>query len=117
MTLLSATGPPGLRTSFRSGSTTTYALACNGNARPSAAPATGPASLVGRQVIEDHVDLFALILLDDPVHEVAELQPATAFVMLADDLAGADVERGEQGRCRVACNHAIGQSSPAHSVA
>jgi hypothetical protein len=67
--------------------------------------------------IEDDVDLFALILLDDPVHEVAELQPATAFVMLADDLAGADVERGEQGRCRVACNHAIGQSSPAHSVA
>jgi hypothetical protein len=32
--------------------------------------------------IEDDVDLFALILLDDPVREVAELQPATAFVML-----------------------------------
>src|ERR1700722_12572639 len=57
-----------------------------------------PLRLVGRQIVENDMDFLALILLDDAVHEIAELHPAAAFVVPSSDLTGADVERGEQGR-------------------
>ena len=41
------------------------------------------------------MDFLPLVLLDDPVHKVTELYPATAFVVLAYDVAGVDVQRGE----------------------
>ncbi len=50
----------------------------------------------------DGVDLLVLTLLDDTVHEVAKRQPAPAFVVPTDDLAGADPQRGKQSRGAVA---------------
>src|ERR1700735_5723979 len=50
------------------------------------------------EIVENDMDFLALILLDDAVHEIAELHPAAAFVVPSRDLTGADVERGEQGR-------------------
>ena len=50
------------------------------------------------QVVEDHVDLIALIKPHHTVHEVEELQLSAAFVMPSRDLAGCHLERGKQGR-------------------
>src|SRR4051812_21373608 len=42
--------------------------------------------------------IATMSVMVSPIHKVPELHPATAFVVLADDVAGADIERGEQGR-------------------
>ena len=54
-----------------------------------------PLWLVGGQVVQDHVDFHALVLLHDAVHEVEEFKAAPASVMLSDHLTAPDVERGE----------------------
>lgn len=53
--------------------------------------------LVRLIVVHDHVDVFApLNLAFDEVQKFDELLMAVAFVALADDLAGLDVQRGKQ---------------------
>ena len=58
--------------------------------------------LMGREIVEDDMDLLARIGGDDAVHEVEELDAPAALVMAGGDLAGEDVESGEQGRGAVA---------------
>src|ERR1700733_1607931 len=43
--------------------------------------------LVGGQIVENDMDLLALMLLDHAVHEVEELQPSAALVMPARHLS------------------------------
>ncbi len=45
----------------------------------------------------NQMDLLAFVLFDDQVNEIAELDPVTAFVVLAGHLSGVNVERREQG--------------------
>ena len=61
-------------------------------------PATNPALVYAWRGCRAHVDFLSLILLHDAVHEVEEFQPASAFIMTARELAGADIQSGEQGR-------------------
>ena len=56
-----------------------------------------PFRLVGREVVEDHVDFLAGMLSYYPVHEVEELDPPAALVVPADHLAAGDIEGREQG--------------------
>jgi len=53
--------------------------------------------LTGGEIVEDHMDLPIGMVGDDPVHEGEELDPPAALGMAADDFAGRDVERGEEG--------------------
>src|SRR4030088_2749816 len=53
--------------------------------------------LVRGQIVEDYVDLLALILLNHAVHEIEESQSTAAFVMPTRYLTRAHVQRGEQG--------------------
>ena len=55
--------------------------------------------LVGVKVVEDDVKLSVRKSCDDTVHEVEELDAATAFRMRRHDLSGGDFERRKQ-RCR-----------------
>src|SRR5271163_4874307 len=54
--------------------------------------------LMGGEIVEDDMDVAALIGGDDLVHEGEELDAAAAFCVAADDFASGDIERGEEGR-------------------
>ena len=56
-----------------------------------------PLRLVGGEVVQDHLNFLALMVGYDAIHEVEELDPATALVVLAGNLAGANAERCQQG--------------------
>lgn len=58
--------------------------------------------LMGREIVEDDVDLLARIGGDGAVHEIEELDAPATLVMAGGDLAGEHVERGKQGRGSVA---------------
>ncbi len=58
-------------------------------------PAVAP-GLVGPQVVEDGVDLLVGVIGDHVVHEGEELGAAPALGVPGLDLAGRDLERGEQ---------------------
>ena len=57
-----------------------------------------PLRLVGREVVQDHVKFLARMLRHHSVHEVEELDPPAALIVLASDLAADDIEGSEQGR-------------------
>lgn len=54
--------------------------------------------LVGIELVEHDVDLALPMGGDDAVHEVEELTTSAAFVVAGADLAGDDIEGGEQRR-------------------
>ncbi len=58
--------------------------------------------LVGVVVVEHHVQLSTRVGLGDLAQEVAELGLAVPVVALVSDLAGGDLQRGEQRRGPVA---------------
>jgi hypothetical protein len=51
---------------------------------------------VGGEIVEHDVDLALRICGDDPVHEIEEFDAPASLVVAAEDLAAADVQRGEQ---------------------
>ena len=53
--------------------------------------------LVSGQVVQDYVDFLARMLCHNGVHKVEELGSPAAPVVLAGDLPGSDMHRGEQG--------------------
>ena len=62
--------------------------------------------LVGREIVDDDVDLFAPSGGDDLVHEIEELDAPAAPVVVGRDLAGGDLEGGATvERDRNGCCH------------
>ena len=59
----------------------------------------GVVLLVSFEVVEHDVDVLVWIGGDDPVHEVEEVGAPAAGLVNGSDLAGGDLESGEQG-CR-----------------
>lgn len=57
-----------------------------------------PLWLVGGEIVEDDMDLAVGMTGRDAVHEVEELATALMLEVGRLDLAGGDVQRGEQGR-------------------
>ena len=55
-----------------------------------------PFGLVGAEIVEDDVDLAIGVIGDHVVHEVEELDAPPALGVLGLDLAGGDVEGGEE---------------------
>lgn len=53
--------------------------------------------LVGLEVVENDMDLLVGVVNHDRLHEGEERDPPAPFGMPGLDLAGPDVERGEQG--------------------
>ena len=53
--------------------------------------------LMGTEIVEDDVDLALRLRGDDAVHEVEEFDPSAALLVGHRDLAGGDLEGGEQG--------------------
>jgi hypothetical protein len=63
-------------------------------------------ALVGREIVDDDVDLFAPSGGDDLVHEIEELDVPAAPVVGGRDLAGGDLEGGATvERDRNGCCH------------
>lgn len=60
-------------------------------------PAIAPRLMSG-EVVEDDAERAIGIRRNDAVHEVEELDAPPSLVMLADHLAGGNVQRGEQRR-------------------
>ena len=70
------------------------------------------------EVVNDDVKRVIREGGDDAVHEAKEVDPAAPLGMHRDDLAGGDLERGEQGRGAVAaCSRGSARSRRARSVA
>ena len=68
-------------------------------ARVSQQPALDQRGLVGPVVVEDEMDLqFLRHVVVDRVEKLSKLDAAVASMMLGDDLAALDVERGEERR-------------------
>ncbi len=53
---------------------------------------------MGVEVVEDNMNLLLGMRGHDAVHEIEELDAPAAAVMLGSNLAGGDVESGEQRR-------------------
>lgn len=66
---------------------------------PGMALQPGVVLLVGVEVVEHDVDVLAWIGGNDPVHEIEEVGAPAAGLVNGADLAGGDLESGEQG-CR-----------------
>lgn len=58
--------------------------------------------LVSVEIVEHDVNIFARVGGHDPVHELQEVGTPAARFVRGGDLAGGDLESGEQGRCSMA---------------